>query len=380
MNSGVHTRLRERLKRSAKGRKRYRSCSNSVFYCVINLRNCIFCLRDAPRVAKAENAISKVPTLRNCMFCLRDAPRVAKAENAISKADRISSLAYVTECVCYVGCMYRAAGLCSCLAVREVFGLSRGAMLRIATPTELLFGGGSGLFGDAAKGVAGNKTCVQRQCSNKGRRPVSRENRSVPASVRARGSDVVGVTATVGLTTSRSQTVQSIRRQPGKSGQCRKRRLVANQTGLKRLKKGPSDRPGPMTEEDVEALVGSVGESVLEHSQRHRPPLPHCARCVWSAWGAHWRKKQGSFFHESHGDRERLEWVGERTEKRQGAWALGCVVCAQALYRLSKEKEFGSRRGNIRVNTKWAKFVVPSFVQASSLANPANSTVHKLGH
>ena len=79
------------------------------------------------------------------------------------------------------------------------------------------------------------------------------------------------------------------------------------------------------------------------------------------------------------GKQERIQWVAERPTRRQGAWGLGCSVCAFALCRLEAEGSLRARACKARVATKWARFEVRCrSLQASALSLHAESNGHKL--
>ena len=108
----------------------------------------------------------------------------------------------------------------------------------------------------------------------------------------------------------------------------------------------------PKVAGECEDLVGSVHETDSQHRERHPKALPGCARCQWLQWGAGWQLKQGSFI-SRHGDRsERIQWVAEHSSQRGGAWALGCIVCAKAVQRVSAESSLLPRGLSVRLATE----------------------------
>ena len=76
---------------------------------------------------------------------------------------------------------------------------------------------------------------------------------------------------------------------------------------------------------------------------------------------------------------ERVEWVGERAVSRGGAWALGCIVCAQAVLKLAGESSLDARQKRGRLESKWARFEVRTrCLQAHTLALHSQSEAHKM--
>ena len=136
-------------------------------------------------------------------------------------------------------------------------------------------------------------------------------------------------------------------------------------------------------EQDYLQLVGSVSESAAAHKLRHPVPLAECARCQWLLWGPGWKAKQGSHRRElircGRGREENIQWVGERSVSRGGAWALGCVVCAQAKARLQVESQLQARQQHGRLCSKWSRFeVCVKTLKADSLSAHAKTEGHKM--
>ena len=89
--------------------------------------------------------------------------------------------------------------------------------------------------------------------------------------------------------------------------------------------------------------------------------------------------KYGSFGHDARGRRERVVWFSERPARLGGEWAVGCLICAAMLWRLSSEPGAGAKSARKVLSTRMGRFEVRSLnsMQASVIAQHANATCHK---
>ena len=95
-----------------------------------------------------------------------------------------------------------------------------------------------------------------------------------------------------------------------------------------------SRRTEPQTA--LHELVGAASESEAEHCRRHPKLRSDCPRCRFINFGNAWKQGPGALTHAARGGREKIVWLAERPPEHGGFWALGCVLCAALLYRLSK--------------------------------------------
>ena len=198
------------------------------------------------------------------------------------------------------------------------------------------------------------------------------------------------------------------RRVAAKSQPWRHRRVAAKSTGatshgkvaspsLGRQTKLASTKPaakkkatkkslGKPAHDVVAALVGSAQETRDEHVKRCSNK--QCPRCRWYLKGHVWQGTYGTLTPSAMGGaRERVIWLEERHVRWGGAWALGCSLCAAALWRSQGQTVPLQLRGvpdrsgksTPRTRCKWAFYEArPVSIQAEHIKQHACSDVHKL--
>ena len=135
----------------------------------------------------------------------------------------------------------------------------------------------------------------------------------------------------------------------------------------------------PVVETTSISVVGCAAETEVEHRARHSHQPLSCARCKCARYRDAWLMKYGSFGHDARGRRERVVWFSERPARLGGEWAVGCLICAAMLHRLSSEPGTGAKSARKVLSTRMGRFEVRSLnsMQASVIAQHANATCHK---
>ncbi len=146
----------------------------------------------------------------------------------------------------------------------------------------------------------------------------------------------------------------------------------------------PDRAPSPQScgrggDDETLELVGLATETKAEHARRHSPAVASCPRCLFMRRRQQWLEKYGSTCTTAGGIRrgrgERIVWIAERPPHWGGPWAIGCLVCAQALLRLPA----GSKSGH-RLCNRWARFEVMSYkcMHSFSPAQHAATDAHRV--
>ena len=130
----------------------------------------------------------------------------------------------------------------------------------------------------------------------------------------------------------------------------------------------------------LKTVVGSTVETREEHTERCT--TPSCPRCRWYARGKVWQAAYGTMETRA-GPREQRVWLTERPARWKGAWALGCILCADALARRTPgtpaDHHQGRRGPRWRTSCKWARFEVRTMhLQAEHVKQHACTDNHKL--
>ena len=86
--------------------------------------------------------------------------------------------------------------------------------------------------------------------------------------------------------------------------------------------------------------------------------LQTCPRCRWSRKGDQWKCAYGKFISTAGESPETVVWLAERPLRLQGAWGLGCTICAWFTNKAIDEPQ--PKRGVkvCRVATRFSRFEV----------------------
>ena len=153
-------------------------------------------------------------------------------------------------------------------------------------------------------------------------------------------------------------------------------------------KKASKKSLGKPAHDVVAAMVGNIQETRDEHVKRCSNK--QCPRCRWYLKGHVWQGTYGSLTPPTamSGARERVIWLEERPVRWGGTWALGCSLCAAALWKRQSQTapvqhrgvpSDRSRKSTPRTRCKWALYEArPVSVQAEHIKQHACSDTHKL--
>ena len=127
---------------------------------------------------------------------------------------------------------------------------------------------------------------------------------------------------------------------------------------------------------DDDEQPGPVGDTDSQHAARHRVFHPRCGRCVYHRNRERLERGYGSYVHPGGGDRvRRTTWLAPRPVRLDGAWGVGCVLCAHARQHWADKADnarregrplLKGRRGPNAADTAWARYEINNAAQIAS--------------